>query len=456
MSILQFLRIFWGRRILILAAAISCCIGGFVVSQTFPPRWPASSRVMLNTLKPDPVTGLVLGGGTRSYVATQIELITDYSVAGQVADELGWMTDPAWIAAYQARSKNDKRDFRHWIAQQVIDRTKAKLVEGSNILEITYQGMTPDQAKAGADALRTAYMNRSLEIRRDDASRSAAWYDAQAAKIQAQLLEAERRKAEFERQNGVVLDEGKVDLDTQRLEVLAREGAGFAAASVAPTAGPSPNVAQLAEVDALIAQEAKDLGPNHPELQALRTRRAALAALVGQEQTAVIKAQEGAATSAARAGANAVDRAIEAQKARVLAQHDKIAQVHQLQNEVDQLRDLYNRTAQRAAEFRQEAATLIDILTPLGGAVTPKDPSFPNGPLILGGSVGLGLSLGILLAILSEMVARHVRGVEDLEATLGGPVLAVIAAPAKSGMLGKTTLWIRQILTLNRRKVVQA
>lgn len=457
MSILQFLRILWGRRILIIAAAISCVIGGFVVTRILPPRWPASSRVMLNMMKPDPVTGLVISGGaTRSYVQTQIELITDYSVAGEVADELGWMSDPTWIAAYQARSKHDKRDFRHWIAQQVTDRTRAELVEGSNILEITYQGMTPEQAKAGADALRTAYMNRSLEFRRDEASRNAHWYDAQAVKIQAQLLDAENRKAAYERQNGVVLDDKDVDLDSQRLAVLAQQGAGFEAASMAPSAAPSANAAQLVEVDAQIAQASKNLGPNHPELQALRNKRAALAALVAQEQNAAVRAQAGAAASAARAGANAVDRAIDAQKARVLAQHDKIAQLHQMQTEINRLKELYNRTAQKAAEFQQEAAASIDNITPLGGAVTPKEPSFPNMQLIFGGSLVLGTGFGVLLAILCELFARRVRGAEDLELTTGVPVLAVVNAPPKQRTPGTSRLGIPQIRALNRRKVVQA
>jgi polysaccharide biosynthesis transport protein len=452
MSIIQFFRIFWGRRILILSAAISCVVGGFVVTRVLPPRWPASSRVMLNTVKPDPVTGLVIGQGAHAYAATQIELIKDYSVAGQVADELGWMSDPGWIAAYRARSKADKRDFRHWIAQQVTDRSKAELLEGSNILEITYQGMTPDQARAGADALRTAYMDRSLEFRRDEASRNAEWYDGQVAKIQTQVFEADNRKAAFERQNGVVLDDREIDLDTQRLEVLAQQGAGLQAAGVAQLTAPSGYAAQLAEVDAQLAQDTKTLGPNHPELQALRARRAALAALVDREQNAVQKAQEGAATSAARAGANAVDRAIDAQKVRVLAQHDKIAQLHQLQAEVDRLRDLYKATAQKAAEFRQEAATSIDGITPLGAAVTPKAPSFPNKPLILGGSLALGLGVGVLVALLCELFARRVRGAEDLESTTALPVLAVIAAPSKHGTQGISWLRIPPIrpLTVGR------
>lgn len=457
MSILQFLRIIWGRRILVLAAAISCVIGGAVVTLVFPPRWPASTRVMLNLIKPDPVTGLLINGSeARSYVATQVQLITDYSVAGQVADELGWMSDPTWIAAYQSRSKNDKRDFRHWIAQQVEDRTTAELLEGSNILEITYQGMTPDQARGGADALRTAYINKSLEFRRDEASRNAEWYDSQAAKIQTQLLDAENRQATFERQNGVVIDDKGQDLDTERLAVLANQGAGLQAAGAAQFSAPSANAAQLAEVDAQITQASKYLGPNHPEMQALRNKRAALAALVAQEEKAVQKAQEGAAASAARAGANAVDRAIDAQKARVFAQHDKIAQLRQLQSEVDRLRDLYSRTAQKAAEFRQEAAASIDNITPLGGAVTPKAPSFPNKPLILGGSLGLGVGFGILCAVLWELFARRVRGVEDLASTTGVLVLAVITAPSKPGTLGNSKLWIPQIRALSRRKAVQA
>jgi uncharacterized protein involved in exopolysaccharide biosynthesis len=455
---LQFLRIFWCRRsiILILAATISCATGGFVVTRLLPPRWPASSRVMLNTLKPDPVTGWMLGAGARSYVATQVELIRDYSIAAQAADDLGWMSDPTWIAAYQARSKGDKRDFRHWIAQYVTDHTSAGLVEGSNILEITYEGMTPDHAKAGADALRAAYLNKSLEDRREEASRNAQWYDGQAAKIQAQLLQAEDRKTAYERESGVVIDDRGADLESQRLAVLTSQGAGLQAAGVAQVAGPSGSSVQLAELDSLIAQESKSLGPNHPELQALRNRRAVLSALIDQERKAALKAQEGAAASAARAGVDVLDRAIQAQKTRVLDQHGKIVQLQQLQAEVDRLRDLYKVTAQRAAEFRQQAGASFDIITPLGSAVTPKAPSFPKKSLILNGSLGLGLGVGVLTALLCELFARRVRGAEDLASIPGVPVLAVIAAPPKQWTPGNSGLRIPPIGPLTRRKAVQA
>jgi len=110
MSIFQFLRILWAGRLIIVAATISCLIGAVVVVKIVPPRWTATARVMLNTLKPDPVTGMVVGGpGNKAYVATQTALITDYSVAGKVAEQLGWMSDPGMIRAYRNRGKQDTR-----------------------------------------------------------------------------------------------------------------------------------------------------------------------------------------------------------------------------------------------------------------------------------------------------------------------------------------------------------
>src|SRR5471032_2982120 len=101
MSLVQFLRIVWARRWLIMAATVSCVIGAFIVTFILPARWDAHSRVLLNLLKPDPVTGEVItSGATNSYVSTQIELIKDYAVAGQVADQLGWLSDPNLISQY--------------------------------------------------------------------------------------------------------------------------------------------------------------------------------------------------------------------------------------------------------------------------------------------------------------------------------------------------------------------
>ena len=52
MSILQFLRIFWARRLFIMAATISCVLGAVIVILVLPARWQAHSRVLLNCSSP--------------------------------------------------------------------------------------------------------------------------------------------------------------------------------------------------------------------------------------------------------------------------------------------------------------------------------------------------------------------------------------------------------------------
>jgi uncharacterized protein involved in exopolysaccharide biosynthesis len=443
MGLMQFLRIFWARRWLILGAALACVAGAYIVTLIIPPRWEAHSRIMLNLVKPDPVTGEVISGpSTRSYLATQVELVTDDTVAGQVADQLGWFSDPALIAEYQKRPKRDVRDFRRWLAQRVITNTKAKVVEGSNILEISYTATRPSDAKLVADALRTAYIAASLNFRRDDASRNADWFDAQALKAKDALDAASSAETQYERENGIVMADDKTDLETARLHALSMQGVETPVAPVAPAA--TASAIQLAELDAQISQVSQTLGPNHPELQRLRAQRTALAGLVAQDQAAA----KSAAAAAAGAGAGATDRAVAAQKSRVIAQSDKLQKLAQLQSAVAIQRDRFEKTSTRAAELRQEAAVADTGLVPLGAAVTPKDPVFPNMLLIIPGALVLGLGVGVLTALLAEMIGRRVRGVEDLQSALNVPVLAVIQRPSTGGAKRERTLirpsWMRR------------
>jgi succinoglycan biosynthesis transport protein ExoP len=400
-----------GRLRLILAVTISCVVGAYIATLVIPARWEGDSRVILNFMEPDPVTGEVIAAnGTNTYVASQVALATDYSVASQVVDELHWASDPILIADYNDRWSDDPRDFRHWAAQFIIDRTKAQVEQGSNILDISFIGATPDQAKAVADALRQSYIDLSLSLRRADTLRSAEWFDSQAVKEKQRLDSAEAAEADYSRVNNVYMATDTNDVDSSRLAALAAQSGGEGAVG-----GTSASV-ELAEVNADISALTKILGPNHPELQALRAKRAALAAVVGETP------------ASDHTGAK---NALEVQAAIVNAKSGKLARLRELRAEVEVRRQLYDKTVARAAELRQEAAIVDPDLTPLGAATVPASPSFPYMPLVMGGSLALGLVLGTLIALLAELLNRRVRSPEDLQVALDLPVLAVVMAPQR-------------------------
>lgn len=402
MSLVQVFRILWARRWMIAATAVVCLLAATAAGLILPPRYKAHARVMLNIVKPDPITGEVIASQfARAYVRTQTELITDYRIAGKVVDVLGWEASPQLAEQYADRRSDDVRDFRHFLAQRIIDATQADLIEGSNILDISYTAPDPQGAAMVAEALRRAYVDEAISFKREDATKDAEWFRNQTGKLKLALAEAQKRKADFEKANGIVLDDQDVDQESRKLGALAQ--------AAPPVTGPAINVAavnpaaaQLAQIDAAIATAERTLGPNNPQLMDLRRQRSALAA-------ASRPVQASGGPSGPSIGAQ-----YSAQLQKVLAQRGKVNEARQLSTDVAVLRDQYQKASARLAELEQQSQSSDSGLTILGSATAPDKPAFPNWPLILLGSLALGLVLGVLIALLMELMGRKVRGPEDL------------------------------------------
>ena len=100
-----------------------------------------------------------------------------------------------------------------------------------------------------------------------------------------------------------------------------------------------------------------------------------------------------------------------------------------LTRDFTQLRDNYDgllrrrMDAQMAVRLQQRWTEDFEILDP---ARLPERHSFPNQPLFVLGGIVLGLAAGLGAALLAEIFSGMVLSLEDLEATLQVPVLAVL------------------------------
>lgn len=439
MSLVQFLRILLARRWTIIVATLACFIVATGVAMVLPKRYQATARVLLDIVKPDPVTGLSVGGrDARSYIRTQVELITDMRVAGVVVDSLGLAGDPDTIAAFASTggNPNDPAAVRRYVGQQIINNTSANLVDGSNIMEISYEGSNPALAKRVVELVRQAYIDSSLRFKTDAAGRNGDWYREQAAKAQRLLASAEAAKTDFMRRNNIVM-QGGIEVEQQRLSnlssvlVSARSGVGASEAGASARLTNDPVADQLrvqvAQIDSAIADAGSRLGTAHPQYKALQNQRATLQRQLSQ---AVSQSRAGVSQqlSITRRSVADLEREYEAQRQKVLSMKPVLDQLDQLQREVELRTAQYQQAAQRAGQLRLEADVSETGLVILGDATAATKPTWPNIPLISALAAIFGLGLGIVVALLSEFLARRVRGAEDLAYAAGAPVFAVVSA----------------------------
>lgn len=433
MSLAQFFRILIARRLIVLATLVVGLLVAVALCLLLPPKYPATARVLMDVIKPDPVSGQVISSSfVRGYTKTQTELITDYRVAGDVVDRLHWDQNPVLLADYQANNDGTS-DFRRYEAQKIIDNSDAQLVEGSNILEITYKGGNPILAKNVVTALRAAFIDASLRFRTDSAGRTAEWYVDQANKAQAMLAAAEAKKSDFERANGIVMAPGGADSETMKLEQMqssllsARGSMGI----VGGRAGTTPEVetlkTQLNSLDTAMTQASQKLGTSHPTYIAIVEQRKVLVQQLARATAAAREAAVGNATADSGVSAARLEGELAAQKLRVLSLKPKLDELAQLQREVDLRKAQYEKAAGRAADLKLEADVSETGLVPLGDAFVLGTPSFPNKPLFLAIGLVAGFGLGVAIAVVAELVSRRVRGPEDLAQAANVAVLAVIA-----------------------------
>jgi uncharacterized protein involved in exopolysaccharide biosynthesis len=436
MSPIQFLRILMARWWIVMVTFVTCVVVAVGVAKILPERYPARARVLLDLVKPDPVTGqMITSGLARGYIKTQIEIIGDYRVTGQVVDQLGWATNPAVVAAWQADTGGEG-DIRRWAGERIAANTSAGIVEGSNILEIVYESPNADDAKQIASLLREAYIAASLQFKTDGAGRTAAWYREQAEAARKVLIAAEDAKNRFEQANGLVITAGGTEAESTKLsslqQALVAAQSGEASQQFqASVAGSTSSVVdslkvQLATLNDQIEQAAEKLGTEHPSYKSGIARRNLLMKQLATE-TAAARSAGAMQSRASRQTVAELQAQYDAQKAKVLGMKNTLDQHAQLQREVDLRRTQYEKAAARTADLQLESNVSESGLVMLGDATGGEERSFPIWRNILALASAFGLGLGIVIAVLTELYARRIRGPEDLRFAAKVPVLAVIA-----------------------------
>ncbi len=449
----------WWLLLLVLATTVGTAL---TVSLNLKKKYMATASVVVDA-KPDPVSALIYPGlASPAFMATQVDVLISDRVALRVVRDLK-LTDNAEIRDQWLAETGGEGTVEQWLSGTLKGNLDVKPSRESNVISVNYHASDPRFAAALANAFVQAYIATTLELRVDPAKQYNSFFDDRAKAARATLEVAQTRLSAFQRQNGIVVNDERVDVEMARLNELSSQLVAMQAVAAESTsrqaqaAGASADRLQEVLNNAVIGQLKSDLNRSEARLQELNTR-------YGENHPQVVEAKANIAevrtridaetrrVSGGAAVSNTINRqregetrrALEAQRAKVLRLKSTRDEGSVLMRDLESAQRAFEGVSARLTQSGLESQTTQSNVNMLTQATAPLKPSSPKILINTALSVVVGLLLGLGIALLLELRDRRVRSATDVVTALGLPLLGVMPKPGGRRLGARRSLAMEQ------------
>jgi uncharacterized protein involved in exopolysaccharide biosynthesis len=434
-QILTIMRAYWRHTMIIVLSLILLLA---LILKLLPKTYTATSVLMVNYElnqggKETPI------GEVGSYMATQVEFIQSDRVLLPVIEKLDLTQDAEFTSGF---SGSDPAERRLWVLKNLRANLDITQGRGSQLLYVAADAGDPQKAALIANAIADIYLLEEHRLVNEPVSQRAREYTAQLAELQGKVNAAQERVTRFRQRSGLSDIAGRDGSEAQTLNALeqqlvavqnarrAAESKGDSDQSASADVLASETVqalkGQLAAEEAQLAQLGATLGPRHPkriELQSqINATRAAL-----QHEIEVYATNNSVQIHSGRELEESLQRALNEQRAKVLAVRQEQDEGAQLLLELESAQAVYKRALDGYDDIMFASGgklTNVSLMSRAVPAVTPSKPKKLK--MMVLGSAG-ALLAGLLAPLAYEIwLNRRVRCRDDLELEFGMPVLAVL------------------------------
>jgi succinoglycan biosynthesis transport protein ExoP len=440
------------------------------------PRYTATATVLINQHTPDAVHINTLGtqnngqtqeGADSSTVDTQVEILKSRALASRVVDEFhlerdpefnGALHPPGFLAKLIKSVRGEGAAVSPALAKQreyegVVDAVLGDLAVSraglSYTIDLAVTAYDPSKAAAIANAFAQRYLTEGVDSKLDAAHTANAWLDTRMAGLRQQTEAADEAVQQYRIANNLLSAEGATlteqeisSINTQlataraeeaeqdaRLKTAERQLAAGSNGGDIGEALNSPVIqsmrAQRAQASAHLADLQARYGDKHPEI--LKARRSltdidaqiqveiqrVMSSLKAQSEVAHTRTQSLLATSDQTRGA-------------LQGNNRAMVRLNELQRNADAARAIYDAFL---ASYKQSTATegleqsdarIVSL------AKLPTQPSKPNRKLGMMLAIAAGLACGGAAVLLTELLAKGVSTIAQVEEVFQMPALGEI------------------------------
>jgi uncharacterized protein involved in exopolysaccharide biosynthesis len=427
--------IFWQRRYYILGCFLVLLLAATVAAFALPTTYRSTATLLVQsqdlptTLVDAPATGAIEQriARIREQVLSRGDLIQLIEQNDLYPDER--RSKPLSKVIEKMRKSTNVGALSSDIGQQ------SSTQNNTIAIAMSYDYPDPVKAQVVLQSFVSKFLSMDTEDVENQANLTVRFLEDQANKLQGQISDIEGQITSLKAKNGAALastgappliDTGSFSAQITALQNENRQ-------LIAQSRRPSQSNSALATAEAQLAAAQAQYNDSHPDVIALKQRVAQLRRSSQESGSADTIQEQIAANNAAihqlmeqRDATLARASSAMAGQARAPAIEE---QAMQLENRATTLRNQYQQvsenllkaqnSARMASEQRAEHLSLVEP------ANLPDRPYSPNRPLLIGAGAGAGLVLGLLLAMVLELLGKPIRSPRQIE-QLGYPMIGVV------------------------------
>lgn len=463
-------------RLLILGCLISVLTIGAALTLLMTPIYTAKATLQIDreaarVFNADDVTPRENMAQGEEFFQTQYGLLRSRSLAERVIESLGIASSDASLKAIGVEpppatgTAAEQAARRRAIALGTVQGNLViSPVRGSRLVAVGYDNPDPVVAARIANGFAENFIQANLDRKFESSKYAREFLEERIAQTKDRLEAAERQLVAYAANQQIINisepGEGGADagstrsLTSNNLVALNGSLAEARAARVAaeekwrsarssdlmsiPEVLQNPTVQRLSEQRAVLNAEYQQklsvYQPDYPEMIQLRAQIEEAEGQIQTIATNIRRSIQGQYEVAANE-----ERSLQAQvtglTGDVLDLRNRSVQYNILQRELDTTRTLYEGLLQRYKEVGVTGGVTANNISIVDAAKPPASPSKPNLLLNLALAALMGLGLGVIAALVLEVLDETIATPDDAENKLGIPVLGVVPLLEK----GQTT-----------------
>jgi polysaccharide biosynthesis transport protein len=447
--------------ILILAGVLGAAYGSYTAI-TQPRLFRATSTIQVhsgasNQYRLDQAYDL--GDDSQTKMNTEVFILESDTLLTDVARDLDLANNPDFNGGTAPKPRLSLNDPQ--VHESVVGTLRGNLtvtlVPRTEMMQISYQSLSPQLAANIVNKVVEDYIHRAYNAPYQRTSTISDWLNQQLDVLKLQVERYRQQMMDLQQKTGSLgYDSSHNTLESSLEALVAAEGTAKIARITAESryrmvAGMDPTTvegsiettpgtvpielnslrAQLATAKATYQQMMSTLGPNHPEAKALQEQINEMTRQLTAEQGRIeLQAKE--TYLAALATEQKTEQELQAKQDEAYKQGNDLVQEDIVRREYEQDRTLYETLQQRLETAKLESGLDATEVDPVDKAVPPINPTLrPKSTIILTTTIFF-LLFGIVIAFILESLDTGLHNIQEIEAVMGMPSLAVIPKSKRS------------------------